>query len=157
MIPSFRLNGLLFNELYFRLFQIINIYFLSTQYDFGNTHSSAYSFHSSERPACQQCSGSIPKVNQLTYGIETIVNRLPSSGVRVNGVSCLDNCPEVRWVAFTVRSEGTHWWMDGQTDGRKGTWQGLRQETMQSSHPEMTVWLMGLAVTVVGSSDGVQC
>lgn len=38
-------------------------------------------------------------------------------GVRVNGVSCLDNRPEVRWVTFTVqpgRDEQT----DGRTDGR---------------------------------------
>lgn len=32
-----------------------------------------------------------------------------SPGVRVNGVSCLDNCPKVRWVAFTIQPEGTSW------------------------------------------------
>lgn len=38
-----------------------------------------YSFHSSERPVCQQCSGSIPKVNKLTHGTEWIVSGLPPS------------------------------------------------------------------------------
>lgn len=65
-------------------------------------------------PVCQQCSGSIPKVNKLTGGSELSIVFLPR-GVRVNGVSCLDNCPEVRWVAFTVQPGG-----DGLMDGQRG-------------------------------------
>lgn len=41
--------------------------------------SITYSFLSSERPVCQQCSGSIPKVNKLTHCTERIVNGLPPS------------------------------------------------------------------------------
>lgn len=57
----------------------------------------------------QQCSGSIPKVNKLTHGTQCIVNCLRPSGVRVDGVSCLDNCPGVTWPQDRA---------DGQMDGR---------------------------------------
>lgn len=40
-------------------------------------HSLEHSFLSRERLACQQCSGSIPKVSKLTHGNERIVNGLP--------------------------------------------------------------------------------
>lgn len=42
--------------------------------------SITYSSLSSERPVCQQCSGSTPKVNKLTDGAEWIVDGLPPSG-----------------------------------------------------------------------------
>lgn len=54
---------------------------------------------------CHQCSGSIPKVHKLTGGSELSIVFLPR-GVRVNGEACLDNCPEVRCVAFSVQPEG---------------------------------------------------
>lgn len=60
-------------------------------------------------------------------------------GVRVNGVSCLDNCPEVRSVAFNVPAK-----RDILTDRQtiRGASEHLALlKTMQSSHPEITVSL----------------
>lgn len=68
------------------------------------THSS----RSCERPVCQQCSGSIPKVNKLTHGTERIVSGLPPSRGRRE------------WsVLFGQQSRGLRrvGWVDGRTDG----------------------------------------
>lgn len=60
-------------------------------------------------------------------------------GVRVNGVSCLDNCPEVRSVAFNVPAKRDIL-TDRQTIRRASEHLALLK-TMQSSHPEITVSL----------------
>ena len=92
--------------------------------------SITYSFLSSERPVCQQCSGSIPKVNKLTHGAEWIVDGLPPSGGQSEWSVLFGQLS--RGEMSGLRRPAPEGRADGQTEAPKELED--KQKTIQSRH-----------------------